>query len=361
MADEFGERTEPATPRRRQEARNKGQVAKSQDLPAAIVLLAAIVTIDALGGSIWNSLLSLMQGTLDVPAIPSAGELAPLSLAVFIVGGKAILPFLAVVLAASLAAVYWQVGFLFTWRPVTPSLAKLNPLQGFKRMFSARTAVSALVNVGKVTLLSALAYWTLAAGVKQIIFSLNMDYMRLYAMAAALLIRLALRLAAAMVILALLDYWYQRYRHEKDLRMSKEEIKEELKRMEGDPLMKRRRREVQMRLALQRVQREVPKADVIVTNPTHYAIALRYDPKSMAAPRVVAKGVDWMALRIRQIAAAAGVPIVERRELARMMYDAVEVGQTIPQRFYAAVAEILAYVYELSGRRLGPRPVAVGA
>jgi flagellar biosynthetic protein FlhB len=129
--------------------------------------------------------------------------------------------------------------------------------------------------------------------------------------------------------------------------------------MEGDPVMKRRRREVQLKLAMQRIQRDVPRADVIVTNPTHLAIALRYRPEEMNAPRVVAKGADLMAIRIRQIAAVHRVPIVERRELARMMYDAVEVGQEIPERFYEAIAEVLAYVYELSGRKMRPRPVAV--
>jgi type III secretion system FlhB-like substrate exporter len=138
-----------------------------------------------------------------------------------------------------------------------------------------------------------------------------------------------------------------------------QEVKEEMRSMEGDPVVKRRRRQVQLELALQRIRHAVPRADVVVTNPSHLAIALRYDPERMSAPKVVAKGADYVALRIRQIAAAAGIPIVERRELARAMYDVVNVGQEVPERFYQAIAEILAYVYEMTGRGIGPRAVSV--
>ncbi|HRX86050.1 MAG TPA: EscU/YscU/HrcU family type III secretion system export apparatus switch protein, partial [Phycisphaerae bacterium] len=187
----------------------------------------------------------------------------------------------------------------------------------------------------------------------------RMDHHDVYTMIAVALLKLGIRLAIVLILLALADYAYQRYRHEKDLRMSKEEVREELKHMDGDPTMKRRRREVALKLAMQRIQRDVPQADVIVTNPTHLAIALRYRPEEMNAPRVVAKGADLMAIRIRQIAAVHRVPIVERRELARMMYDVVEVGQEIPERFYEAIAEVLAYVYELSGKNMRPQPVAM--
>jgi flagellar biosynthetic protein FlhB len=186
-----------------------------------------------------------------------------------------------------------------------------------------------------------------------------MNYVLLYQMLGELVFKIGIRLAAVMLVLALFDYVYQRWQQEKDLKMTKQEVKEELKRMDGDPVVKRRRRQVQMELAIQRLQSAVPRADVVVSNPTHLAIALAYDPERMNAPRVVAKGADYVALRIRQIAATAGVPIVERRELARAMYDVVHVGQEIPERFYQAIAEILAYVYELSGRGVGPRAVSV--
>lgn len=359
MAEEFGERTEPATPRRRQDAREKGQVAKSQDLTAAAVMLAGLVCIDITGPWLWRLLLRVMHAGLSGTDAASLHSLLPLTSATAAEAAKAMAPVMIVVFLAGLGVLYWQVGVLFTWHPVMPSLNKINPLQGIKRIFSPRTAMSAVTNVGKVLVMTGVAYLTVASGLNRIMYSVNMDHISLYVMAGGMLVSLGIRLAALMLILALLDYWYQRHRHERDLRMSKEEIKEELKRMEGDPLMKRRRREVQMRLAMQRVQRDVPRADVVVTNPTHVSIALRYDAATMQAPKVVAKGADWLALRIRQIAAAAGVPIVERPPLARMMYESVEVGQEIPERFYEAVAEILAYVYELSGKNMGPQPVAV--
>lgn len=359
MADEFGERTEPATPRRRQEARERGQVAKSQDLTAAAAMLVGMLALELLGGRVWGALLSIMRGGLDTPPSTVPRHLPEFMSLTMLTAAKTVVPFMLIIVVAVLFALYAQVGWVLSWQPVTPSLNKISPLQGIKRIFSPRTAVSAVINIGKMLLVTGVAYWTLVGGINRIVFSVYMDHVSLYMMGAQMMFQLGVRLSAVMLLLALIDFAYQRYRHEKDLRMSKEEIKEELKRMEGDPLMKRRRREIQMKLAMQRVQRDVPKADVIITNPTHLAIALRYDPNAMTAPKVVAKGADWMAYRIRQVAAAAGVPIVEKRELARLMYDAVQVGSEIPERFYKAVAEILAYVYELSGRKLGPRPVTV--
>jgi flagellar biosynthetic protein FlhB len=214
------------------------------------------------------------------------------------------------------------------------------------------------MNFGKLALVSGVAYLTMAGQVAQIVHALDLDHAVLYVMLAELVFHLGMRLAAVMLFLALLDYAYQRYRHEKDLKMTKEEVKEELRRMEGDPVIKRRRRKVQWQLALQRLQSAVPKSDVVVSNPTHVAVALKYVAEKMNAPKVTAKGADYLALRIRQIAAAAGVPVVERKELARAMYDVVQVGQEIPEKFYQAVAEILAYVYELRSGT-GPRPASV--
>jgi len=171
-----------------------------------------------------------------------------------------------------------------------------------------------------------------------------------------------MKLSIALLILALLDYAWQRFRHERDLRMTKEEVKDELRRMEGDPHIKRRRRQLQLQLAMQRLRKDVPKADVVVTNPTHLAVAIAYDSGTMMAPKVVAKGADEIALRIRQIAAECGIPVVERKPLARALYEAVEVGQYIPENFYRAIAEILAYIYELAGRsKAAARGELVGA
>ncbi|NOX59738.1 MAG: flagellar biosynthesis protein FlhB [Planctomycetes bacterium] len=361
MADQNGEKTEAPTPKRRQESREKGQVAKSQDLTAAVVTLSALLAIQWLGPSMWGKLLNLVQAGLSEHDSLSAGGLTATAGSFASVMIWMLVPIFIVVLIAALVTLYWQVGWLLTWHPVTPSFSKISPLQGFKRLFSPRTAVTTAINLGKMALMVAVVYWTVAGTIQQIIFASSLAAIDVYRLAASMVFDIGLRLAIVMLILALIDYTYQRQRHEKDLRMSKEEVREELKHMEGDPLMKRRRREVQMKLAMQRLQQDVPKSDVVITNPTHLSIALRYDSETMSAPKVIAKGADWMAFRIRQIAAANCVPIVERKELARMMYDAVEVGQEVPHRFYEAIAEVLAYVYELSGKNLGPRPVPLAS
>jgi flagellar biosynthetic protein FlhB len=179
----------------------------------------------------------------------------------------------------------------------------------------------------------------------------ELEVVQAFGAACELVYALAIKLAALLIVLAIIDYAFQRWKHEQDLKMSKQEVKEEMKRMEGDPLVKQRRARVARQLAMQRVAAAVPKADVVVTNPTHFAVALQYDTKSMRAPKVVAKGADFMAMRIRQIAAVHGIPIIERKPLARALYAGVEIGQEIPPEHYAAVAEILAYVYRLAGRK----------
>ena len=223
---------------------------------------------------------------------------------------------------------------MLTLKPITPSLSKLNPLKGIARLFSLRSLVQALTNVAKLLLIGTVAYVTIRHAIEEVVFAQALSFGDVFR-------------------LALLDYAYQRYQHTRDMRMTKEEVKDELRSMEGDPAVKRKRRQIQLQMAMQRIGNAVPEADVVVTNPTHLAIAIRYEHDTMTAPRVVAKGADHLALRIRQIAEASGVPIVERKSLVRMMYDVVEVGETIPERFYQAIAEILAYVYELAGG--GPR------
>jgi flagellar biosynthetic protein FlhB len=359
MADDTGEKTEPPTPRRRQEARKKGQIPRSQDLSATVVLLAGLVVLELLGPKIWLTLLQVMRSALGGEFVLSGGSLASFACGVAVAMAKVIWPFLLGLVLAALLVMYAQIGGVLTAEKIKPSLDKINPLSGIKRLFSTRKLVETVMNVGKLLVVSAVAYLTIVQYAGPIINAMTMDHMLLYAMLGDLVFRLGIRLAVVMLVLALIDYAYQRWQQEKELKMSKQEVKEELRRMDGDPVIKRRRRQVQLDLALQRIRSAVPKADVIVSNPTHLAIALQYDPERMHAPKVVAKGADYVALRIRQIAAAAGVPIVERKELVRAMYDVVTVGREIPERFYQAIAEILAYVYELTGSGMGPRAVSV--
>jgi flagellar biosynthetic protein FlhB len=208
------------------------------------------------------------------------------------------------------------------------------------------------MSLAKVIVIGGVAMLIITMQIPQILKIGELDLRPICLLSWGLLFSLGIKLAAVLVVLAVLDYMYQRHQHEKDMRMSKEEVKEEMKRMEGDPLVKQRRSQIARQLAMQRVSQAVPKADVVVTNPTHFAVALRYDADTMAAPKVVAKGADYMALRIRQLAMANDVPLVERKTLARGLYQAVEVGQEVPPQYFSAVAEILAYVYRLSGTRV---------
>jgi flagellar biosynthetic protein FlhB len=232
-----------------------------------------------------------------------------------------------------------------------PELSKINPLSGMKRLVDARAGVRLIMSLAKVGLILGVASWIIRSDLEQILGLAQLEIRQLFMVCAELVFLLALKLSLLLLVLAIADYAFQRWQRERDLRMSKQEIKEEMKRMDGDPLVKQRRARVARQLALQRVGQAVPQADVIVTNPTHFAIALKYNSDEMRAPKVVAKGADFLAMRIRQLAVANGVPIVERKELARALYASIEPGDEIPAEYYSAVAEILAYVYRLSGRR----------
>lgn len=350
MPADRDEKTEPPTTRRRREAREGGRVARSQDLTAAVLLLAGFIALGLFGPKLWWSLVAIVRTALSPDLPTSLEDTLPFSAAVCIETFKRLAPYMLIIFFAILAALYAQIGLLFTWKPLIPSLSKINPLNGIKRLFSMRSVMLAVINVGKLVVVGVVAYLVLAGGAAAIIYAPTFDFRDVFRLGASMTFELSMKLSAALLVLALLDFSWQRYKHERDLRMTKEEVKDEYRSMEGDPRIKRRRREVQLQLSLQRLRRDVPKADVVVTNPTHVAVAIAYDADRMIAPKVVAKGADEIALRIRQIAAGLGIPIVERKTLARALYETVGVGECIPERFYRAIAEILAYIYELTGR-----------
>ncbi len=350
MPADAEEKTEPATPRRRNEARAKGQVARSQDVTAAVLLLSGFIALAILGPGLWNTLLMITRAAFQGDGVYRSVDLPPFARAVAGEALKRVGPLLLVLFMAMLLALYAQIGFLFTLQPLMPSLAKLNPISGIKRLFSIRSVMLAAVNFVKLLVVGFVGYLTLVGGADAILFAVTFGFREVFALGSSLMFDLTMRLGVVLLVVALLDFAWQRYQKERDMRMTKEEVKDELRSMEGDPLIKRRRRGVQLQLAMQRLHHDVPKADVIVTNPTHLAVAISYDADNMAAPKVVAKGADHIALRIRQIAAGLGIPIVERKPLARALFETVEVGEYVPERLYQAIAEILAYVYELTGR-----------
>lgn len=352
MPDSAQERTEAPTPRRREEARKSGQVARSTDLSAALVLLGGLLMLDWFGRRMFGNIMIAMRTCLedDEPAMTDPEMLLPLMAKIFrlLIGIAG--PFLLALFVVALLSCFFQVGYLLTFQAIKPSLQRLNPLSGIKRMFNARSVVQLIMGVLKLSLVGAVAYMTLNGRLDLFATSANLSALALVGVGSELFFTVSIRLALVLLILGIIDYLYNRYKMEKDLKMTKEEVKDEYKSMEGDPKLKSKRRQVQMELALQHIKAAVPKADVVITNPTELAVAIRYDADTMVAPKVVAKGADYLARRIREIALEHGIPIVERKPLARALYKMVEVGQEIPAQFYKAVAEILAYVYELTGK-----------
>ena len=246
-------------------------------------------------------------------------------------------------------AQFLQVGWVLTTKPLKPNFGKLNPISGVKRLFSKRSLMKSILNSVKLVFVLAVAYAVIAGFVPKIIGLPALGAMQGMMLIARMLLALAIWLAAVLLVIGLIDWLYQKWQHAEDLKMTKQQVKDERRSMEGDPQIKGRRLRMMRDIVLQQIQANVPLADVVVTNPTHFAVALRYDAETMNAPRVVAKGADYMAQRIRLVAAASGVPIIERPPLARGLYFGAEPGQEISSEYYEAVAEILAYVYRLEG------------
>lgn len=354
MADDAGDRTEQPTPRRRQEAREQGRVARSADLSTAATLLGGLALLNWLGHDLFEGMLQFMGelGRIDDPAGVSPGT--ALGRAAHM-GAKLVLPFLGLLMVVTAAAAMLQSGFLLAWKQLTPDVSRLSLLKGARRLFSLQSWTKLIFGLLKLGLLGFTAYLTLRGQVDRLVSTSGLAPGGILLTGVELTYTLAVRLGLLLLLLALIDYAYQRWEFERSLKMTKQEVRDELRKMEGDPTVKHRQRQLQMRLAMQRIGLDVPKADVVVTNPTHFAVALKYDEGTMSAPRVTAKGKELLAQRIRQVAEEAGVPIVERPPLARGLYAAVEVGQEVPQAYYKAVAEVLAYVYQLSGRASAAR------
>lgn len=353
MADETGDKTEAPTPRRRQEAREQGNIPRSTDLSAAALMLSAILLLSWFGDNIittFRDVMSTMLGgdTLSDFSTPSVGQTF---LTIAVRCATALAPFLLGLMVVAIGINLAQVGLFFSTKRIQPKLEMLNPMRGLKRIFGGgQGVVTLLMNLAKLILITAVAYSAVYDRLGLIAGSQQLEHTQIYTLIGGVMYDIAIRIALLLLVLAIIDYAYQRYKIEKSLKMTKQEIKEEAKRMDGDPQIKARRRQIAQQRAMQRMRKDVPTADVIVTNPTHYAVALKYEAGTMNAPKVVAKGADFLALKIREIAAEHGVPILERPPLARALYRTVEVGQEIPEEYYATVAEILAYVYEISGK-----------
>ncbi|HET6425775.1 MAG TPA: flagellar biosynthesis protein FlhB [Planctomycetaceae bacterium] len=348
------EKTEQPTERRRQQARQQGNIARSVDVTAAVVLLAAAGGLYFFGPSCGETFIRLMRGTLQGDALTTLDRSSAVALiwSLAFTTAAAVLPVMLLVMVGSLAASLAQTGFLWSTEALQPKWERINPLSGFQRLFSLQAAMRLVGSLIKITAVAAVAYSYLTAHQDEFQSLAQQDLPILLVTAGRSFCELGFSLAITLVALAILDYGYQWWQHERDLRMSKQELREEMKSMDGDPHIRARRREAHRKLAEARDLSEVPNADAVIVNPIHIAIAIKYEPGKMPAPIVVAKGKDEVAEQIKKIALAHHVPIIERTSLARSLYKSVKVGHPIPPDMYDVFVEILAYVYRLSGKKV---------
>lgn len=349
-----GERTEKATAKKRQDARKKGQVLQSREITTAMVLLFAFITLRVFGSMIYREISEFARKVfVEYPQTENlymTDIIKKLFAESVLLLLKTMAPLFLVTMLTGIIVSYAQVGFLFTMETISPKFERINPFKGFKRLFSVHGAVELVKSLLKVTIISYVAYSYLNGKAADLLQMMNMDVANIATFIALTAINVAVRICIALLLLGVLDYAYQWWEYEKNLKMTKQEVKEEYKQQEGNPEVKSKIKQKQRQMSMRRMIQEVPKADVVITNPTHFACAIKYDSKVSDAPLLIAKGQDYMAQRIKEIAKENRIEIVENKPLARTIYDTVDIGKAIPPELYQAVAEILAFVYNLKGK-----------
>jgi flagellar biosynthetic protein FlhB len=353
MSEQVGEKTERASQKRLEEAHNKGQFARSPEVQTAFVLMSAMTALMFSGGEMWrlvaNTQVSLFSHLHDTPL--SLNVMQSYAINGVLLFGRCVWPVLAATVLAGLLAGGIQTRFRIAPEALGFHWEKLNPVEGLKRVFSMRSAVPTGLSILKLSVIVALSYSVIRGVLTDPIFQSSVDVARIAQFMAESSLKIILRVAMALVILASIDYGYQIWRTDRDLMMTKQEVKDESKNTEGNPQIKARQRRKRQARSKRKMLMEVPKADVVVVNPIHLAVALRYDRKTMKAPKVVAKGSRLNARQIREIAQQHQVPIIENKPLARMMFKYCPVGGEVPAQLYAAVAEVLAWVYRVNAYR----------
>lgn len=349
-----GEKTEKATPKKRREAREEGQVFQSKEISSVFILLISFLAFNILGKFILKNLIELMKYLFssfqNLDDIFTQDNIRIKFLSIIAVFLKVSSPILITTYFASLIINYLQVGFLFTTKPLEPKFSRINPIEGFKRIFSKKAFVELGKSIIKILLIGYVAYSFIKKRIGILVNLPSMAPIQILKNFSNLSFQFGIRILGVLLVVSALDYFYQWWDYEKNLMMSKEELKEEFKQTEGDPLVKSKIKEKQRKMAFNRMMQEVPKADVIVTNPTHIAVALKYDQELNFAPIVVAKGADIIAENIKKTGKENSIPIVENKPLARAIYETVDVGDIIPEELYETVAEVLAYVYSLKDK-----------
>jgi len=353
--DSLQEKTEQATPKKRQKAREEGQVAKSIEISSVVVLLAGMVLLRFTGPFFGKQIIEMMRVTFTFDTIPQfnieycLGLLNQMAARYF----SLLLPVMGAVFVAALAINFYQVGLHFSSKAMAPKMEKLNVLKGMKRFVSVKSLGELIKSVIKLVIIGLVAYHIIKGERVHFAHLYHLETTQILVYMLRVIFKIFIWVILAMTVLAVLDFAFQKWQFEEQLKMTKQEVKEEHKQTEGDPQVKSRIKSIQMQAARQRMMQQVPEADVVVTNPTHLALAIRYSPEAMGAPAVVAKGAGLVAQRIKEVAGANGVPVVENKELAQNLYKLVNIGEEIPVQHYQTVAELLAYVYKLKGKTAG--------
>jgi flagellar biosynthetic protein FlhB len=354
MPEQSGDKSQEATPHRRRQAREEGQVAQSQDLGSAVLLLLGLACLLLLGGGLIEFLGRYTKGQLGgQPWLSADGAFVVSQWQATLLGvARHVLPIMGLMFVGAVLVNVFQVGLLFLPKKLALDITRIDPLKGFGRVFSLAGVMRLAFGIFKIAVIAGVALASLYSQREAILTMTGMETVAIGQQLIGILLMTGLKIGLALLLLAIFDYAFQRWKFEQDIRMTQQEIREEMKNLEGNPEVMARRKQVQRQLALNRLGTAVPKADVVITNPTHLAVAIQYEPETMAVPIVVAKGAGVIAERIRKLAAEHHIPIIEKKPLAQALYREVDVNRPIPSERYAAVAEVLAYVYQLQGKRV---------
>lgn len=344
-----GEKTEKATPKKRQDERRKGRVAKSQDINTAVLLLGCFLGLFVFGSYILQNMTGFFRKSFTeyIHWDVTNNSIQTMFNDSAFQAIKMVAPIMVIAIISGLAANLLQVKFLFSTEPLKFDLKKIDPIKGAKRIFSIRALVEFLKSLLKIAMVGTVTFTVIWVNKDQMLMTSFLGVKGALGFFAQVTAMMGFSAIALLIFLGVLDYMYQKYDFEKNIRMSKQDIKDEYKNVEGDPLIKSKMKEKQRQIANRRMMSEVPNADVIITNPTHYAIAIKYDEEKAEAPFVLAKGTDNIAQRIKEIAKEHNIHMAENRSLARALYAAVEIGEIIPEDYFQPVAEVLAYVYQM--------------
>ena len=354
MPDDDDSKTESPTERRLEQLREEGQVPKSRDVTYFVVLIGVLVALSLTLPPAFMQLVQFMAWAFNASSqiqVESFSTILQYNSYATQVLAVVILPTLLLLLILGLASQFLQTGFLLSTKAIQPKLSRISLLQGFKRLFSLKALVEFGKALIKMVVVGVMLWWVLQQHLSDLVGLTTLDLSDLILLTAALVFRLVLGVVIVMAIFAALDFLYNRFEFQRDNRMSFKDLRDELKETQGDPFIKARQRQLRQERARSRMMANVPKADVVITNPTHFAVALRYDTAQEPAPRVLAKGVDLMAERIRRLAHEHNIPLVENPPLARQLYKDVEIDEVIPLALYEAVSKVIAYVLNLKGRR----------